>query len=89
MLHIPASWHFDMSIIYPQGFRGVNFFIILKYVIKQQYLWNIAIQLAVGCSAYELIYFVRVLTAREIIIVKQDYFIKRSTQSDEIRLCAC
>ena len=31
----------------------------------QQYLWNIAIQLAVGCSAYKLIYFVWVLTARE------------------------
>ena len=36
-----------------------------RYFIKQKYLWNIAIQLAVGCSAYKLIYVVWVLTARE------------------------
>ena len=36
-----------------------------------------AIQLAVGCSAYKLIYVVRVLTAREKIIVKHDYYDSR------------
>ena len=34
-------------------------------------------QLAVGCSAYKLIYVVQVLTAREKIIVKQDYSIRQ------------
>ena len=42
--------------------------------MKQQYLWNIAIQTAVGCSAYNLTYVVRMLTARGKIIVKRDYY---------------
>ena len=67
--HIVAFWYISK---YPKDFI-VKFVIIPQYFIKQQYLWNIAIQRAVGCSAYKLIYVVRVLNAREKIIVKQDY----------------
>ena len=37
-------------------------------------MWNIAIQLTISCSAYKLIYVVRVLTARKKIIVKHGYW---------------
>ena len=65
MLHIPALWHFDISVIYPQGFHIVKFVEMPQYFIWQQYLWNIALQLAVSCSAYKLRYVVQVLTAGE------------------------
>ena len=58
MLHTPALWHFDISVIFRQGFHRVKFVIVPPYFVWQQYLWNIAIQLAVGCSAYKLIYLV-------------------------------
>ena len=49
MLHLPALWHFDTSVTYPQWFRRVKFVVIPPRFVKQQYLWNIAIQPAVGC----------------------------------------
>ena len=51
MLHIPALGYFDISVIYPHGFRRVQFVIIHSCLVKQQYLWNIAITLQpeVGC----------------------------------------
>ena len=64
MLHIPASWYFDISVVYHKDFI-VKFLKIPQYFTLQQYLWNVAIQMAVGCSAYKLMYVVWVLTARE------------------------
>ena len=49
MLHIPALWYFDTSITCPQWFRRVKFVLIPPRFVQQQYLWNIAIQPAVGC----------------------------------------
>ena len=49
MLHLPALWYFDTSVMYPQRFRRVKFVVIPPRVVKQQCLWYIAIQPAVGC----------------------------------------
>ena len=49
MLHIPALWYFGTSVTYPPWFRRVNLVVIPPRFILQQYLWNIAIQPAVGC----------------------------------------
>ena len=68
-----AIFYFDISVIYLQGFHIVKFVIIPPYFILQQYLWNIAIQPAVGCCAYKVIYFVFLLIARGKIIVIKDY----------------
>ena len=45
--HTVAIWYISNI---PQGFHNVKYFIIPPYFIQQQYLWNIAIQPAVGCS---------------------------------------
>ena len=49
MPHIPALWYFYTSVTYPQRFRRVKFVLIPPRFLQQQYLWNIAIQPAVGC----------------------------------------
>ena len=49
MLHIHALWYFDTPVTYPQWFRRVKFVLIPPRFIQQQYLWNIAIEPAVGC----------------------------------------
>ena len=49
MLHIPALWYFGTSVTYPPWFRRVKLVVIPPRFIKQQYLWNISIQPAVGC----------------------------------------
>ena len=49
MPHIPALWYFDTSVTYPQWFRRVKVVVIPPCFAWQQYLWNIAIQPAVGC----------------------------------------
>ena len=49
VLHIPALWYFGTSVIYPPWFRIVKLVVIPPRFIQQQYLWNIAIQPAVGC----------------------------------------
>ena len=49
MLHIPTLRYFDTSVTYPQWFRRVKFVLIPPRFVQQQYLWNIAIQPAVGC----------------------------------------
>ena len=49
MLHIPALWYFGTSVTYPPWLRRVKLVVIPPRFLKQQYLWNIAIQLAVGC----------------------------------------
>ena len=49
MLHIPALWYFGTWITYPPWFR-VKLVVIPPRFIQQHYLWNIAIQPAVGCS---------------------------------------
>ena len=49
MLHIPALWYFNISVTYPQWFQRVKFALILPRFVQQQYLWNNAIQPAVGC----------------------------------------
>ena len=49
MLHIPALWYFGTSVTYPPRFHRVKLVVIPPRFIWQQYLWNIAIQLAVGC----------------------------------------
>ena len=46
MLHIPALWYFD---IYTHGFSGEKRVIISPCFVLQEYLWNIALQLSVGC----------------------------------------
>ena len=33
MLHTPAPWHFDISVIYSQGFHSVTFIMITSYFI--------------------------------------------------------
>ena len=48
MHHIPALWYFDISVIYPIDFV-VKFVIIPPCFLKQQHLWNIAIQPGIGC----------------------------------------
>ena len=50
ILYRAHTWHFDISARYPQGFHRFKFFMIPPCFIKQQYLWNNAIQPAVGCS---------------------------------------
>ena len=49
VLHIPALWYFGTSSIYPPWFHRVKSVVIPLHFILQQYLWNIAIQPAVGC----------------------------------------
>ena len=49
MLHIPALWYFDTSVIYLQWFRRVRFVVLTPRFVWPQYLWNIAIQPAAGC----------------------------------------
>ena len=49
MLYIPAMWYFDISVICPHIFRRVKFVIIPPCFVKQQYLWNMALQPSVGC----------------------------------------
>ena len=49
VLHIPALWYFGTSVTYPPWFRRVKLVVIPLRFIKQHFLWNIAIQLAVGC----------------------------------------
>ena len=49
MSHIPALWYFDTSDTYSQWFRTVKFVVIPPLLVKQQYLWSIAIQSAFGC----------------------------------------
>ena len=49
MLHTPALWYFDKSVICPHKFCGVKFVIIPQYFVKQQYFWNIALQRSVDC----------------------------------------
>ena len=49
MLHIPVLWYFGTSVTYPPWFRRVKLVVIPPRFILQQYLWNIAIQPAVGC----------------------------------------
>ena len=49
MLHIPALWYFDTLVMYSQWFPRVKFVVIPPCFAQQQYLWNIAIQQAVGC----------------------------------------
>ena len=51
MLHLPALWCFDTSVTYPQLFRRVKFVVIPPCFVWQQYLWNIAIQSALGCKS--------------------------------------
>ena len=64
MLHIPTLWYFDISEIYPHGFRRVKFVIIPPCFGQQHYLWNITLQPEVGfynmwanicCSGYSLL----------------------------------
>ena len=49
ILHLPPLWYLDTSITYPQWLHAVKFVVIWPHLILQQYLWNIAIQPAVGC----------------------------------------
>ena len=49
MLHIPALWYFGTSVTYRPWFRRVKLVVIPPRFILHQYLWNIAIQPAVGC----------------------------------------
>ena len=57
VLPIPALWYFGTSVTYPPPpppppppwFRKVKLVVIPTRFIYQQYLWNIAIQPAVGC----------------------------------------
>ena len=49
MLYLPALWYFDTLVTYIQWFRRVKFVVIPPRFVKQQYLWNIAIQPAVSC----------------------------------------
>ena len=49
MLHIPTLRYLDISVTYPPGFHGVTFVIISPCLIEQ-YLWNIDIEPAIGCS---------------------------------------
>ena len=49
MLHIPALWYFDISVTYPQGFYGQICYNTPMFYIIAIHLWNIAIQLRVGC----------------------------------------
>ena len=49
MLHIPTLCYFDTSVSYPQWFLRIKFVLIPPRFVQQQYLWNIVIQLAVGC----------------------------------------
>ena len=73
MLHISTLWYFEISVIYTQVFRIAKFVIIPPCFVKQQYLWNIAIQPEV-CYHNVWAYLFRLLTARGNIIVKQDYY---------------
>ena len=49
MLHIPAFCFFDTTVTCSQWVCRVKFVVITPHFILQQYLWNIAIQLTVGC----------------------------------------
>ena len=49
MLHIPALWYFDISVIRPHRFRRLKFAIMPPCFVYHQYLWNIALQPSVGC----------------------------------------
>ena len=46
---MPALWYFDTLVTYRQWFCGVKLVAIPPHFVRQQYLWNIAIQTAVGC----------------------------------------
>ena len=48
MLHLPTLWYFGTSVTYPHFYRRVKFVVIPPRFVYQQYLWNIAIQPAVG-----------------------------------------
>ena len=48
-LHIPTLCYFGTSVTYPPWFHRVKLVAIPPRFISQQYLWNIAIQSAVGC----------------------------------------
>ena len=72
--HIVAFWYISNI---PQGFHSqmcYNTPIIYIAAIFVKY----CSKLAVGCSAYKLIYVARVLTARKKIIVKQEQIILKS-----------
>ena len=47
--YIPALWYFGTSVTYPPWFCIVKLVVIPPRFVQQQYLWNIAIQPAVGC----------------------------------------
>ena len=54
MLHTPALWYFNKSVIHPKDFMESN---LLWYPIL--YIAAIFVKPAVGCSAYKLTYVVR------------------------------
>ena len=58
LLHLPALWSFDISVICPYRVRTVKFILICPCFVWQQYLWNIAIQPSVSCDNVELIHVV-------------------------------
>ena len=86
MLHIPTLWYFDISVIFLQGFHRIKFVITPPCFTQQQYLRNIAIQLAAGWSNLwanrELF---RLLTAGGKIIVKQDYSAQITTSAPYVK----
>ena len=49
VLHIPALWYFGTSVTYRPWLRIVKLVVIAPRFVLQQYLWNIATQLAIGC----------------------------------------
>ena len=63
---IVACWHISNipPMISSFSWSQICYKFDTPYFIQQQHLWHIAIQPTVGCSAYKLIYVVRLLTAR-------------------------
>ena len=81
MLDIPTLSYFNTSVVKPTWLRGVKFVRIPAHLVYQQYLWNIAVQSAVGC--YNLLFNIRcsigLLTARGKIVAKQECWGMRSS----------
>ena len=76
LIHVPSTrivafWHIYNT---PQRFRKVIFVIVTQCFVKQQHLWNIAIQPEVGCcNVWANTRCLGCSPLGEKIIVKQDY----------------
>ena len=85
MLHTHKLWHFGISVTllyYPQRFHRFKF-VIIPHVLYRSHICEILLhsrQLVV--LTYELIYIVRLLTARGKIIVKRVYCVLLNATDD-------